>query len=51
MELAKEPVSVSVIIDALMESYDVSAERLKEDVFTFLKEMESKGLIHISQQA
>lgn len=50
LELIKEPTSVGVVVDALLEKYDANAEQLKEDVFSFLQALEDRGLIYISHE-
>lgn len=47
-ELSQKPRSVDRIVTALLQEYDVAAAQLKADVVTFLREMETRELIEIT---
>lgn len=44
-ELARRPRSVERIMHALLQEYDVEAEKLKADLLAFLHQMEQRQLI------
>lgn len=50
-ELSQKPRSVDRIMTVLLQEYDVAADQLKTDVITFLREMETRELIEISDGA
>ena len=47
LELVREPQSVAHIEEALALEYDVSRERLREDINGFLSTLAARGLIHV----
>ena len=47
LELVREPQSVANIEEALALEYDVSRERLREDINGFLSTLASRGLIQV----
>jgi len=46
--LVAQPTAVSAIRDALLERYDVDAERCERDLLTLLGELHEHGLIQVS---
>jgi PqqD family protein of HPr-rel-A system len=44
-ELARKPRSVERIMQALLQEYDVEADKLKADLLSFLQQMEQRNLI------
>ena len=46
--LIEQPATVTSIRDAVMADYDVDAETCERDILTFLRNMETAGLVHIS---
>ena len=50
-ELSQKPRSVDRIMNALLQEYDVAEDQLKTDVITFLREMETRELIEITDGA
>ena len=50
-ELSQKPRSVDRIVATLLQEYDVAAEQLKTDVVAFLREMETRELIEITDGA
>lgn len=47
-DLAKNTASVEEIKEALLQEYKVEAARLEADLLAFLREMEQKKLIHVT---
>lgn len=47
-ELLSEPRSVSELVDALVQEYEVGEGRLKRDVEQFVSDMMSRGLVETS---
>ena len=45
--LIGEPKSVSKIVETLKEEYQVSEQKLMEDVMTFLESMEARQLVYV----
>ena len=50
-DLTRKPRSVERIMEALLQEYDVEAEKLKEDLLAFLHEMEQRQLIEVTDGA
>ncbi|MEP0548315.1 MAG: PqqD family peptide modification chaperone [Rhodothermales bacterium] len=50
-ELSQKPRSVDRIMAALLQEYDVAEDQLRTDVVAFLREMENRELIEISDGA
>ena len=48
LELIKQPRSVQAVIEALLQEYEVTADRLRQDVVALLEDMEERGLIRVS---
>ncbi len=48
--LLKEPRRVNEIRDSILREYEVEPERCEEDLLALLEELESKGLIEISDE-
>ena len=47
MVLLKEPTSLSDIVNAMLQEYEVEGEQLKRDLMAFLQEMKDQQLIRI----
>ena len=45
LELAKESMTVSAIVDRLLDEYNVEREVLEVDVMAFVRELEANGLV------
>lgn len=45
--LIEEPQTVDAVIEALLEEYDVSRERCREDVFKLLHDLDEQDLIEV----
>lgn len=50
-ELSQKPRSVDRIMATLLQEYDVAEDQLRTDVVAFLREMENRELIEISDGA
>ena len=49
--LIEQPASVAAIRDAIMAEYDVDAATCERDILAFLRQMETVGLLEISDGA
>ncbi len=49
--LLKEPTSVGDVRDAIVEEYDVDAERCGADVLALLEQMKDEGLIEVREDS
>jgi len=49
--LLQEGKTVKEVLEALLEEYDVSEERLKSDLVGFLTELQSRGLVEVHGMA
>lgn len=50
-ELTQKPYSVGRIMTTLLQEYDVEEDQLRADVLAFLREMESRRLIEVTDGA
>jgi hypothetical protein len=50
-KLLKEPKSIGALRDALMDEYDVEAERCEQDLLELLEKMRVEGLIEVRAAA
>ncbi len=48
-QLIQEPVTVYEIQEILLQEFDVDADQCYQDVVTLLRELASRGLIHLDQ--
>lgn len=49
-ERIREPHAVHAVVEALLEEYEVGADRLRHDVVALLEEMEAKGLVRVGPE-
>lgn len=49
-ELIQRPVSMNVVMDALLEEYDVEREQLEHDVLIFLEDLRRHQLISVHNE-
>lgn len=45
------PVSVADVLDSLTDEYDVPLDQIREDLLSFLTELESAGLINVESDS
>ena len=48
LELVEQPRSVRDVIEALLQEYEVTADRLRRDVLALLEKMEEQGVIRVN---